>query len=335
MSSDERDRLSAKRDRTARFYRVVRFLEGLGDRVAAPEEIAAAVGMSKRTVYRDLKAIEEELLLPIWSEEGRFGLADSGLLPALSLTREEAMAVFLSARLMARYADEYDPDLGAAFQKLAEGLPPVLARHIVDSVDLLSQLRPADPGRRSIIRSLTGAWADRRVVELRYRSGTYDASKGTRRARVRPYLIEPSLTTRALYLIGLDETIGAVRTFKIDRIEAVSPTTDHFEPPTEGAIEGSLAAAWDIISDQPLVDVRLRFSATVAGRVQETRWHPTQAVEPTADGSLAWRATVSGTVEIRSWILGWGAEVEVLGPPELRAEIGAITEAAAGHYRTS
>ena len=42
MSIDERDRLSAKRDRTARFYRVVRFLEGRGDRGAAPEEIAAA-----------------------------------------------------------------------------------------------------------------------------------------------------------------------------------------------------------------------------------------------------------------------------------------------------
>jgi proteasome accessory factor B len=333
MTSDERDRLSAKRDRTARFYRVVRFLEGRGDRGAAPEEIAAAVGMSKRTVYRDLKAIEEELLLPIWSEEGRFGLADGGLLPALSLTREEAMAVFLSARLMARYADEYDPDLGAAFQKLAEGLPPVLARHIVDSVDLLSQLRPADPGRRSIIRSLTGAWADRRVVELRYRSGTYDATKTTRRARVRPYLIEPSLTTRALYLIGFDETIGAVRTFKIGRIESVAPTADRFEPPPEGSMEGALAAAWDIISDQPATKVRLRFSAAVAGRVQETRWHPTQLVEPAPDGSLTWLATVSGIIEIRSWILGWGADVEVLEPVELRTEIAAITDQAAARYR--
>jgi proteasome accessory factor B len=333
VSIDERDRLSAKRDRTARFYRVVRFLEGRGDRGAAPEEIAAAVGMSKRTVYRDLKAIEDELLLPIWSEEGRFGLADSGLLPALSLTREEAMAVFLSARLMARYADEYDPDLGAAFQKLAEGLPPVLARHIVDSGDLLSRLRPADPGRRSIMRSLTGAWADRRVVELRYRSGTYDATKGTRRARVRPFLIEPSLTTRALYLIGFDETRAAVRTFKIDRIESVTPTTDRFEPPSEEAIEGSLGAAWDIISDQPASQIRLRFSPAVAGRVQETRWHPTEVVEPAEDGSLVWQAVVSGTVEIRSWILGWGADVEVLAPAELRAEIGTILAAAAARYR--
>ena len=31
------------------------------------------------------------------------------------------MAVVLSARLMVRYADKYDPDLAAAFEKLARG----------------------------------------------------------------------------------------------------------------------------------------------------------------------------------------------------------------------
>ena len=121
MIDDERDRLSAKRDRTARFYRVVTFLEGRGERGATPTEIAQAVGMSKRTAYRDLVAIQEELLIPIWEDGGRYGLDEKGLLPALRLTQAEAMAVFLSARLMARYSDAYDPDLAAAFQKLAVG----------------------------------------------------------------------------------------------------------------------------------------------------------------------------------------------------------------------
>ena len=77
----------------------------------------------------------------------------------------------------------------------------------------------------------------------------------------------------------------------------------------------------------------LRFSPTVAGRVQETRWHPSERVAVDADGRLTWEARVSGTLEIRSWILGWGAEVEVLGPPELRAEIAGIVSAAASVIR--
>ena len=332
MIDDERDRLSAKRDRTARFYRVVTFLESRGERGATPAEIAHAVGMSKRTAYRDLVAIQDELLIPIWEDGGRYGLDEKGLLPALRLTQAEAMAVFLSARLMARYSDAYDPDLAAAFQKLASGLPEVLATHVLRTFDLLSQRATDDATERTINQRLTRAWAERRVVEIAYRGGTYDPTKGTRRTRVRPYLIEPSIATRALYLIGWDETRRAIRTFKLERIEAVSLTADTFVPPAEGSIEETFPAAWDIIADQPAVEVVLRFSPTIAGRVRETRWHPSETLTVADDGALTWRARVSGTLEIRSWILGWGADVEVLEPPDLRTEIGAILRAASARY---
>jgi proteasome accessory factor B len=335
MIDDERDRLSAKRDRTARFYRVVTFLESRGERGATPTEIAQAVGMSKRTAYRDLVAIQDELLIPIWEDGGRYGLDEKGLLPALRLTQAEAMAVFLSARLMARYSDAYDPDLAAAFQKLASGLPEVLATHVLRTFDLLSQRATDDATERTINQRLTRAWAERRVVEISYRGGTYDPSKGTRRTRVRSYLIEPSIATRALYLIGWDETRRAIRTFKLERIESVNLTAETFELPDEGSIEETFRAAWDIIADQPVVDVVLRFSPIVAGRVSETRWHPSERLTAEADGSLTWRGQVSGTLEIRSWILGWGADVEVLEPPELRAEIAAIVRGAAARYASA
>jgi predicted DNA-binding transcriptional regulator YafY len=42
---------------------------------------------------------------------------------------------------------------------------------------------------------------------------------------------------------------------------------------------------------------------------------------------------VSGTIEIRLWILQWGADVEVLEPPELRADVAATLERALAAYR--
>ena len=42
--------------------------------------------------------------------------------------------------------------------------------------------------------------------------------------------------------------------------------------------------AWDIIADQEPVEVVLRFAPTVAARVQEARWHPSQQVTVEADG---------------------------------------------------
>jgi proteasome accessory factor B len=72
----------------------------------------------------------------------------------------------------------------------------------------------------------------------------------------------------------------------------------------------------------------------VAARVAETRWHPSQELEPQRDGSMRWTATISGTREVRSWILGWGPDAEVLEPAELRAEISGMVRAAAEQHST-
>lgn len=330
--ADGEDRLTAKRDRLARFYRVMRILESRGEGGARIEEIARQAGVSKRTVYRDLRALEEEIGIPLWSEAGRWGVDGKAFLPPLKLTRAEAMAVFLSARLMVRYADEYDADLGAAFQKLAEGLPPVLAEHVGRTLEIMAR-RPPDVAFTRHVHLLTQAWAERRVVSFTYDASVHDSTRSIREARVQPWYIEPSLATHALYLIGWDEARGAARTFKIERILELSLTPREFEPP-EQPIEDVFSAAWDIIADQPEVEVDLRFDASVAARVREATWHPSQRLTPEPDGSLRWRGRVSGTIEIRVWILSWGDQVEVLAPAELRREVAEIHGRAAARYAT-
>jgi proteasome accessory factor B len=289
--------------------------------------------MSVRTVYRDLRAIDEELEVGVWSENGLWGVAGEDFLPPLKLTLDEAMAVFLSARLMVRYADKYDPDLAAAFEKLEEGLPPALSEHVERTLRILSG-HPRDEAFSRHVHLLTRAWSERRVVTVDYdppRYSRYGPRSERRRAVVRPYLIEPSLQTHALYLMGYDEDRKGLRTFKIERIRDVALTPRTFEPPEDG-IEDSLRSAWDIIADQPEVEVALRFAPSVAGRVGEATWHPSQRVEHEADGSLVWRATVSGTIEIRLWILSWGDEVEVLAPAELRDDVAGTWRRALDRY---
>ena len=330
MAHDD-DRYAAKRDRLARLLRLVAILQAHPDGIRTPD-IAKRVGMSVRTAYRDLRAIEGELDIPLWSEDGRWGLdQERAFLPPLKLTQSEAMAVVLSARLMVRYADKYDPDLAGAFEKLAQVLPPALAEHVEGTIDVLSKA-PRDERFNAHVRQLTKAWADRRVVSIDYEPARYAPEAAARRAIVRPYLIEPSLQTHALYLIGWDETRDALRTFKIERIRDVAVTPRRFEPPEPGTIESELRRAWDIIADQAPVDVILQFTPMVAARVQETTWHPTQRVDVAADGSLEWRATVAGTIEVRLWILSWGDEVEVLAPPGLRDDVAATHRRAAGRY---
>jgi predicted DNA-binding transcriptional regulator YafY len=324
------ERSSAKRDRLARFYKVVRYLQSHPEG-ASPDAIADFVGMSRRTVYRDLQALEGEIGIPLWSESGRWGIVEGAFLPPLRLTLDEAVAFFFSARLMAQFADRYDPDTGAAFTKLAEILPPVVARHLARTIDVLVS-RPADERLTRNLRLLSRAWAERRVVELTYDAATYSPGRPPRRARVHPYLLEASATTRALYLMGFDESRGAVRTFKLQRILELALTAETFEPPDPSLVQAGLDRAWGVITDQEEVQVELRFDPAIAALVTETTWHPTEQVSRQEDGSVIWRARVPGTLEIRRWILQWGAQVEVLAPPELRDEIAGIHRAASARY---
>jgi predicted DNA-binding transcriptional regulator YafY len=329
---DEAPRAEGKRDRLARFYRVLSVLEAHGEQGVRIDEIARRVGMSKRTVYRDLVALERELEVPVWNDgHGTWGVQGHGFLPPLKLTLDEAMAVVVAARLMTRYADTYDPDLAGAFGKLEEGLPGPLRQHVERTLSVLAA-RPTDETYARHVHLLTRAWAERRTVRFTYAPARYEGDRQPREARVRPYLLEPSVQTHALYLLGWDETRDAIRTFKVDRIADLAVTGETFEEPATDALAAALGRAWDIIADQPPVDVVLRFAAGVAARVGETIWHPSQRTESSADGSLVWRATVAGTIEIKLWILSWGADVEVLEPAELRAEVADVLRRASERY---
>jgi proteasome accessory factor B len=325
------DRGGTKWDRAARYLRIAQVLHAHGEAGISAAALARQVGVSRRTIYRDLEGIDLDGGLPIWNEGGRFGLEAGAFLPPLALTLPEAMALFLAARLLTKATDELDPELIGALVKLAEVLPDVLAEQLHETATAFSDSTPRDEAFTRVLRGLTQALAERRVVEIVYAAGTYDRSRADRRLRLRPYAIEPSGQTRALYVIGFDEERQARRTFKVERIRSVVVTPDRFESQPASVAE-EMRSAWDVIGDDEPVRIVVRFGVDVASRVAETRWHPSQVLEPSDDGSLIWRARVSGVLEIRAWLLGWGADAEVLEPPELRAWVAAQHRDAAGLY---
>ena len=66
--------------------------------------------------------------------------------------------------------------------------------------------------------------------------------------------------------------------------------------------------------------VKLKFSAGVARRVKETVWHQSQQIQDLSDGVCILTLKVGSMLEMTPWIRGWGADVEVLEPAELREQ---------------
>jgi predicted DNA-binding transcriptional regulator YafY len=325
------DRWARKRDRLARLLSVasILFSRGSGEAGVAVTDIARLTGMTTRTIYRDIRALEEELDVPVFQAgRGRYGIEKKYFLPPLRLTLTEAVILFLSSRMIARWSDEYDLAVISAFTKLADLLPQPIARHVAATMLNVGRANPNEPFTRNFA-IVAQSWADGRVVEF-----DYEASGGAeaRHARVRPYFLEPDAAGRSVYLIGLDETVGAMRTLKVERMRRATLTADRYEIPADFDPDRWLAHSWGIWSADaaPVARVRLRFDASVAPRVRESVWHRSQKLADLPDGGVEMELDVAGIVEVRPWILGWGDAVEVLEPAELRQVVAdAVTRAAA------
>ncbi len=322
--SAEDDRIKSKAARLRRIeHRLYNAPQGL--RVT---DLAEGCGVARRTIYRDLEALHE-MGVPVWEANGRFGIDRAAYLSTVRLNLNEAIAIFFAARLLAHHSDEHNPHIVAALDKLAASLPDhTIAGHIAAMSEQV-RARPLREDYIAALETITRAWADRRVVRLRYRTPNRELTERD----VAPYVVEVVRNAPGAYLIGFDRLRDAIRTFKIERIEHAELLEDTYHIPADFEPYSVLARAWGVMDDAD-VQIHLRFSATAAPRVRETLWHHTQRLAEHPNGGCDLLLTVGGIREIMPWVLSWGAEVEVLAPHELRAEIATHGQRLAERYTT-
>ncbi len=282
-------------------------------------ELARLCGVSKRTSERDLHDLEATGV-PLWSDEGfppRYGILEGYYLPPIHLTLDDALALYLAARLLARYADAYDPHIVEALAKLARILPEPIAAPIHATIQRMGT-RDEDARFVRVLGVLALGWVGSRKVRIRHQAAHREE---VREHIFCPYFIEPSSAGSATYAIGHCCDVDALRTFKVERIlDAVlldDPCTipENFDGPR------MLESAWGIMYGDELEEVVLRFAPSATRRLHETDWHPSQELEELADGGRILRVRVANPMEMVSWVRGWGPQVEVLAPAWMRRQM--------------
>lgn len=303
-----------KGDRGARILKLQTLLQG-NPRGLTTREIARRTGVTMRTTYRDVRALEA-MNVPIYEAEGRIAIDPNFFIAPVKFTLREAMALLMGVRLMHRHSQEADPGVADAFTKLAAVLPAPVAEYVHATVRQMAE-RPPNPTYSRVLQAVVLSWAGRKVVRI-----WYPTSGGPVRPRsIEPYFLEPSLIGHSSYVVARDRELGEMRTFKLERIVRAEQTAETYRIPADFDINRHLARAWGIFNSGEPVEVRLRFFAPAAARVRETIWHPSQQLTDGPGGQVDMRVTVAGTLEIAPWILGWGDAVEVLAPLELRQRI--------------
>lgn len=291
------------------------------------EEMANRAGCSIPTVSRYLKEFEPDL---IKTDYGRYKLNPTKFLSTVRFSQLEALSTYLALRRFIRQTTSAPQFMVTALEKISNVLlPDELQEQLFSASRNLQQSRPASQEERAIWERLFQAWQDKVIVIIEY------AKPRTQEVTIHefePYLFEPAILSHGTYVIGWSRTREALRTLKINRIQRVTFTPDFFEAPERLQVDDLLKHAWAVWYGQELVRVELRFVPIVAERVLETIWHPSQQTQLNNDGSLNWIVEVASTLELVPWIRGWGHEVEVLAPANLRQEIAESLRAAAGLY---
>jgi predicted DNA-binding transcriptional regulator YafY len=284
-------------------------------------DIAKRLQVDRSTAGRYITELTN--IVPIVEDDdGKLWIDSTRYLPPVRLTVNEMEAMRIAFRLFSRKIRLPFPHAAAALRKLAvatELASPGLARRLSEAANSMeSHSFPAFTRRyRKTMETLIAASAEHRTVRLRHLSRRRGV---TDEYIFNPYCLEPYPDGDSLHAVGFCPELNEMRTFKLERIQSVQPAEGRFEPPQDFDIESYTSSAWGIWGrkDAKPVRVLLRFSSAVADRVKETIWHESQTLEELPDGGVLFQASVAEPLEMYPWIRGWGADVEILEPKELR-----------------
>ena len=292
-------------------------------------ELAARLGVSRQTVFRDRQELTTRVFL-VEVEPGSYKIDRVSYLSNIRVDLNEALALYLAARRTSQQTRLAYSKTASALEKLALALKQPMTEKLVKAAEvILSQ--QSQPEREAILNLVAHAWVDGRKIRFTYQGLQ---ARRSREFVVSPYLIEPSPWSDGVYLIGYSNVHKAVATFKVERIERASLTTEPCTLPPDFDEGELLKHAWGIWGGEGEPElVRLRFApGRATRRLKESIWHPLEKVADTEDGGCTWEAPIAEWREMLPWIRGWGADVEVLEPEGLRKALERETRRLAEVY---
>lgn len=277
-------------------------------------DMAERLGVDRTIVYRDRVDLMREY--PIEEiEKGRYHIPRSKLISEVKLNLHEALTLYLAGRKASRQTRFQHPHAVNAVEKLAAALrQPMTGRLLKSAERVLKQEQ--NPEKVKIIEAVTQGWVEQRKVKTEYQAL---GSEGLTRHTISPYLIEPSIWSDSVYVIARSDFNDKIFAFKMERILSAFLSGETFEIPETFDDEQLLKHAWGIwFGEHAPARVRLRFSPAATRRVKESIWHPLEKVQDTEDGGCIWSVEIAEWREMLPWVRGWGADVEVIEPKELR-----------------
>lgn len=294
--------------------------------VVTARELADHFGVSIRSIYRDLRTLEEAGI-PVGAEAGiGYFLPDNFHLPPVMFTTDEALSLLMGGKLTERFTDQRESEaFGQALTKIRSVLRPADKETLaaIESRIEVFQFAPAQP-RHLHLFELKKALAQNLLVEIDYQKEGADSSENR--------TIEPlalCFYSGNWHLMAWCRLREAYRDFRTDRINTIK-------------IPGN---TFDLSKHPPLIEI---FGQN--GR-EATLHHITlevgnQYAENIHEMKYAWgfsgqekhsKTTImhffnTNLQGFARWVVWGGTNIRVISPESLRDEVQDIVRQLADHH---
>lgn len=195
-------------------------------RISNASELSEKFSVSKRTIYRDIKALEEAGV-PIFTEEGKgYSLVEGYVIPPVMFTESEANALITAQQLILKNKDSsFIKEYTEAINKVKS----VLKNHTKDKANLLSdriqfRYNLENDATSNYLSTLQLALTNNFLCKIEY--STLETNKITQR-KIEPFALYS--TQENWLLIAFCRLRNEFRAFRLDKIQKLEVLNEKFE----------------------------------------------------------------------------------------------------------
>ncbi len=280
------------------------------------EEIASRFEISRRTVYRDIRALEEAGV-PLSAQPGRgYFLVDGYRLPPIMFTPEEASSLLTAEKIVEKMADRsVDEHYKSAMYKIKAVLPEkdkVFLERINNNIEIYhTPPSHAEEAPNNFILAIQKALAEKKVLKLSYRAAYNQQLIDNR-------IVEPvglCFYGLAWHLIAFCQLRNDYRDFRLDRIVSLNLGTENYQSREIKSVKDFFSKN---ISSYQLENITISLPVTESRIIQTTRYYYGYIGEEQKGNKMEMNFVSADLEYFCRWLLMYADIVEIVHNEQLQ-----------------
>lgn len=304
-----------------RFDRITAILIQLQTKkVVKAQDLADRFGTSLRTIYRDIRTLEEAGV-PLYGEAGiGYSIVDGYRLPPVMFTQEEAIAFVTAEKLMGKFTDSaLNTNFSSAMYKIKavlRGTEKDLVENLEEQILVIERPKNSTPSA-NILDVLLKSIAEKKVVKMIYKAFGNDNSE----RHIEP--IGVFHEHENWYTIGFCHLRQEYRQFRLDRVVEIKLTDQPQEERTSlkefQQIQEKTRAGFTV---QKAV---IRFDKSIAVYLQDRRHYFGFVSEIVTDDYVEMTFLTQSLEEgLARWYIMFADKAEIIEPQRLKDVVGQL-----------